>query len=105
MEAPNSGISYSQIEVNSQYTLEYKKICVTGKHLAIIHNLDTGDSSGREERISYYYLNDRSTKYTAPFKSLKITACFRCGRKSHYASQCYASTHVNGYQLSDDEED
>ena len=25
--------------------------------------------------------------------------CFRCGRKGHYASSCYASTHIKGYYL------
>lgn len=25
--------------------------------------------------------------------------CFRCGRKGHYASSCYASKHINGYYL------
>ena len=25
--------------------------------------------------------------------------CFRCGRKGHYVSCCYASKHINGYYL------
>ena len=25
--------------------------------------------------------------------------CFRCGRESHYASNCYASKHIKGYYL------
>ena len=25
--------------------------------------------------------------------------CYRCGRKGHYANNCYATTHVNGYSL------
>jgi cellular nucleic acid-binding protein len=25
--------------------------------------------------------------------------CFRCGRKGHYASSCYAVKHINGYYL------
>lgn len=28
-----------------------------------------------------------------------VKSCFRCGRKNHYASSCYASKHVNGYYL------
>jgi hypothetical protein len=26
-------------------------------------------------------------------------SCFRCGRKGHYASSCYASKHINGFYL------
>jgi len=53
------GLSYSEIEVDGQYRIDGKKVCVTDKHLAIIHNHTTGDSSGREEYIIYYYLDDR----------------------------------------------
>jgi predicted GIY-YIG superfamily endonuclease len=33
--------------------------------------------------------------------STKKGACYRCGRKSHYSPDCYASTHIDGYELSD----
>lgn len=29
----------------------------------------------------------------------KIINCFRCGRKGHYATTCYANTHIKGYYL------
>lgn len=32
-------------------------------------------------------------------KNKKSSKCKRCGRNSHYASQCYAETHVRGYDL------
>jgi predicted GIY-YIG superfamily endonuclease len=32
-------------------------------------------------------------------------ACYRCGRTSHWSPDCYATTHVDGYELSDDDED
>ena len=35
----------------------------------------------------------------------KSGACFRCGRTSHWASDCYARTDVNGDELESDEED
>ena len=28
-------------------------------------------------------------------------ACYRCGRTSHWAADCYASTHRDGYELDD----
>ena len=31
-------------------------------------------------------------------KSTSLT-CYRCGRKGHYASNCYASSHIKGYCL------
>jgi cellular nucleic acid-binding protein len=35
--------------------------------------------------------------YESPKK--KSGACYRCGRTSHYANECYASTHAKGYSL------
>ena len=32
-------------------------------------------------------------------------ACYRCGRKSHWADNCYARTHVTGEELSDSEDE
>jgi hypothetical protein len=29
----------------------------------------------------------------------KTSICYRCGRKGHYASKCYASKHIKGYYL------
>ena len=34
-------------------------------------------------------------------KKKKSSKCKRCGRNSHYASNCYASSHVKGYYLED----
>jgi len=67
-------LSYSEIQVNGQYKIGSRKICITDKHLAIILNHDTGDSSGREEYIIYYYLDDiYSTPHTSRFKGVIIT--------------------------------
>lgn len=27
--------------------------------------------------------------------------CFRCGRKGHYVSRCYATTHISGHKIND----
>ena len=32
-------------------------------------------------------------------KVYKGNKCFRCGRKGHYATNCYASSHIKGYYL------
>jgi predicted GIY-YIG superfamily endonuclease len=32
------------------------------------------------------------------------SACYRCGRTSHYANNCYAKSHVDGYELDSDNE-
>ena len=34
-------------------------------------------------------------------KKKKSSKCKRCGRNSHYTSNCYAETHTKGYYLSD----
>lgn len=31
------------------------------------------------------------------YKKSKSSACYTCGRQGHYASNCYAETHKNGY--------
>jgi cellular nucleic acid-binding protein len=31
--------------------------------------------------------------------NLKKGACYRCGRTSHYSPDCYASRHIDGYEL------
>jgi predicted GIY-YIG superfamily endonuclease len=32
-------------------------------------------------------------------------ACMRCGRKTHIASECYAKTTVDGYEIEDEDDD
>jgi predicted GIY-YIG superfamily endonuclease len=32
-------------------------------------------------------------------------ACYRCGRSGHYSPDCYATTHVKGYQIDEDDSD
>ena len=32
-------------------------------------------------------------------EDISNVCCFRCGRKGHYASSCYASKHIKGYYL------
>ena len=34
-----------------------------------------------------------------PKKTSKTGACYRCGRAGHYSPDCYAQSHVDGYEL------
>jgi hypothetical protein len=36
-------------------------------------------------------------------KAVKKNVCYRCGRDSHYADECYATTDIDGYIISDSE--
>jgi predicted GIY-YIG superfamily endonuclease len=38
-------------------------------------------------------------------KKKKSGACYRCGRTSHYSPDCYAKTHVDGHDISSDDDD
>jgi predicted GIY-YIG superfamily endonuclease len=37
-------------------------------------------------------------------KMVSKTACYRCGRAGHFASDCYANRHVKGYYINSDSE-
>ena len=53
----------------------------------------------------------KSPAKKSPAKKSGGGACYRCGRTSHWSPDCYATTHVDGYELSevedseDDDED
>ena len=36
-------------------------------------------------------------------EKVRSTKCFRCGRSGHWATSCYASSHVEGYALDSDD--
>lgn len=45
-------------------------------------------------------VHERSCNNQVVYESPKKSgACYRCGRTSHYANDCYASTHAKGYSL------
>lgn len=73
MEAQDSGIPYSQIEVNGKYKLDNKEIIIKDKHIAMISSATDPEFSGREERIIYYFVDNEIMEISVAFKDLKIT--------------------------------
>ena len=53
---------------------------------------DEEDDDEFEEDNTEYKNNNRK-------QNTKSNCCFRCGRKGHYISSCYASKHVDGHHL------
>ena len=47
-----------------------------------------------------YCKNKKTTKTTKTTKTKQNNTCYRCWRKGHYSSDCYALKHVNGEYLS-----
>jgi predicted GIY-YIG superfamily endonuclease len=62
---------------------------------------DYCDQEFTEESKCEYHEKYCSSKYKKKliYESNDCDTCFRCGRKGHYASSCYASTHIKGYYL------
>ena len=52
------------------------------------------DKCGKTIKDDCYYY-----EHISVCKVGKGGTCFRCGRKGHYATNCYASSHIKGYYL------
>jgi cellular nucleic acid-binding protein len=50
----------------------------------------------KKKNCSYY---EESDEYNDFQTNKKSSNCYRCGRKGHYSSACYASKHIKGYYL------
>ena len=46
-----------------------------------------------------YYTNSKTLTTNPKPSTNQKNRCYRCGRPGHYATSCYAKTHVNGYLL------
>ena len=44
-------------------------------------------------------VHEKSCKEKKPVRRQTRDTCYRCGRDGHRSPECYASTHVNGYDL------
>ena len=66
---------------------------------------DYCDEEFTEQSKCEYHEKFCSSKYKKKFIyknndcTIDDNTCFRCGRRGHYASSCYASTHIKGYYL------
>jgi len=67
---------------------------------------DEAEQDHTDDNINKYgYDNVRGGKYTnsktLKYNNKSTNNCFRCGRKGHYASSCYANTYVYGNYLTE----
>ena len=52
-----------------------------------------------------YITQNTSVTHTSTLPSYAIGSCFRCGRTSHYAYDCYTDITITGERITDDEDD
>lgn len=48
-------------------------------------------------------VHERTCKSKSKGTKFETGKCYRCGRSGHYATSCYARTHVEGYRLDSDD--
>ena len=53
----------------------------------------------KKNNCSYYEESDENYECDDFQINKKSLYCFRCGRKGHYSSECYALKHIKGYYL------
>ena len=79
------GCSYCGKEFNSY------KGCMFHENVHCKKKYDEYSEEDEDSEYTYKYQNSKKTN--------KSSTCFRCGRKGHYSSNCYAAKHIKGYYL------
>ena len=89
------GGSYLQLELSQ----EQKNLLQTELRSAQNQCVNCGKNN--------HFVKDCPVKINKNNKYIKKqnNSCFRCGRQNHYANSCYATTHIDGSELNDDESD
>jgi predicted GIY-YIG superfamily endonuclease len=74
--------------------------CILNKIISFFDNEDDNiDKLIVQETHEPIYNNDKLIVEEIQQQPKKDDSCFRCGRRGHYISSCYASKHIRGYYL------
>ena len=113
---PKKGTTYAgRMKDKEDEIIEYEEECETKKSMnywakrnaskkkqIMVYACDFCDNEYEDEDECAKHEKRCPRKPKSPAK--KSGACYRCGRNSHWSPDCYATTHVDGYELSENED-
>jgi len=83
-DVTNKKIEYEESSEDEEWECEYCDRTFDTRFGCSVHEKSCKEKNQKSNRV--YKISNSST-------------CFRCGREGHYATDCYAGTHVKGYKL------
>lgn len=103
--------------INSYFSSHRKSKCALNKTIKFVSEIfdnesndvvklkqlkfDNTDNTTNETKIMTMETNETLTqKHNDGKTNNNKIICYRCGRKNHYKTQCYAKTHIKGHSLS-----